>query len=118
MSIITRMRKQVAVAWLQGTNPPNVNGQPVLTDAVQIACRWEDKCVEFIDRNGTRQVSSAVVYVDRVMQVGDLLCKAALVDITFPTGANARKNPNTSEVKGFAQLPNIKNTEVLLTAYL
>lgn len=120
MSIITRMRKQVAVAWLQNGASPDADGQPVVGSPVEISCRWEDKVVEFIGKDGTRQMSSAVVYVDRDMETGDLLRLGPLSSLTDAgTGSvHAKNNTGVSEVRRFDKLPNIRNSENLRTCFL
>lgn len=114
MSIITRMRRQKAVYWAAGQL--DRHGQASFANPVQIDCRWEDRADEFIDDKGEKKISSSVVYVDRDMKTGDVLMKGLLngdVNQSSPFS-----NPLAGEIKGYADLPNLKNTESLRTAYL
>jgi hypothetical protein len=115
MSIITRMRKQVAVWWGQSA-APDAFGQPVWGAPVQIKCRWEDSVSEYIAKDGSTQRSTSRVYVDRVMKEGDLLRLGAITTLT--NLSVPKKNSGVWEIKSFNQLPNIRNSETLLTAYL
>lgn len=116
MSLIKRMRKQVAVLWPQASAPPGVYGQPAVAQAVEIKCRWEEKATEFLAKDGTRQISNAVVYVDRDMQLGDLLRLGPLTSLT--NQVTPKKNTGVWEVRMFMKLPNLKAKEFLLVAYL
>ena len=114
MSLITRMRKQKCVYWAySGTNEFGVKqvGSPVL-----ISCRWEDKSEEFLDNKGERQISNAIVYVDRDTPVGGILMLGTLSDIT--DSIDIKENDGAWEIRKFNKEPNIKATEFLRTAYL
>jgi len=114
MSIITRMRKQTAVYWAYtSTDEYGVKqvGSPVL-----IKCRWEDKSEEFLDSHGERQMSNAVVYVDRDTPIGGILMLGVLADITDST--NIKENDGAWEIRKFDKLPTFKATEFLRTACL
>ena len=65
---------------------------------------------------GSKVISSSIVYVDRVMKAKDVLMLGELdsgVDQDNP-----KDNTNAWEIQGFDKLPNLKNTEILRTAYL
>lgn len=114
MSIISRMRKQDAVWFAQSV--PDDFGQQAYEAAVEIKCRWEDKAVKFLLENGTEAVSAAVVYVDRVMKIGDILIEGLIVDLEDKK--EPKRNKRVFEIKGFEKLPNLRNTEVLYTAMM
>lgn len=121
MSIIKRMRKQIAVYWaLASTESAGSDhddyGQPVVTDPVEIKCRWEAKSEEFIAANGTKTTSRAVVYVDRDVDVGGILMLGELTDITDEE--DPKENEGAWEIKRFDNTPNLRATEFLKTAYL
>lgn len=118
MSIITKMRKQTAVWWGQMGQSPDGTGQPVLAAPVEISCRWEDSQKEYIKKDGTNTVSNAVVYVDRDMEVGDLLRLGPISSLTDLTAEGAKNNSSVFEVAVFEKLPNLKNTENLRTCLL
>lgn len=114
MSIITRMRKQTAVYWSRDATPDEF-GAYSYAAAVQIECRWDDSAREYRDAQGQTQLSQAVVYVDRVMKVGDMLKEG---DLESDTVADPTDDPDAFKIQGFDKNPNIRNTETLLTAYL
>lgn len=113
MSIIKRMRKQKAVYWQRG--PVNSFGQFTYSDPVQIKCRWDDGFAEYISKTGTREASTATVYVDRPMAVGDQLFKGVVDDID-PVLTPLQNEAH--EIKAFDITPNLKNKENLYTAYV
>ena len=124
MSIITKMLKQVCVYWglaseesaSAGTDFDDY-GQPLLTDPVELDCRWEDVIEEFIDANGTRQLSNAKVYVESDVKVGGILMLGTIdADITDST--NVKENEGAWEIKRFDKLPTFKATEFLRTCFL
>ena len=113
MGIITKMRKQIAVFW-EKTGTDNY-GRPTFTTPIQIDCRWEDIAEEFINYRGTREISRSTVYVDRVMVVGGYLKLGALSSATL---ADPTEEDDAWEIKSFRQVPNLKNTETLLSCQL
>ncbi len=114
MGIITRMRKQQAVWWALASI--DGHGKEVYVSPVQIKCRWEDSNEEFMDAGGDRQLSNAIVYVDRDTPVGGVLMLGVLADITDPI--NIKENDGAWEIRKFNNLPNLKATEFLKTAML
>ena len=115
MSIISRMRKQDAIYWARVGY--DVNGQPTYDSPVGIECRWEDTAEEFIDAQGTRCVSRAVVYVDREVTIGGVLMLGD-VDSSGLEEEYPLENEGAVEIKQFSKMPNLKATEYLLTAHL
>ncbi len=122
MSLITRMRKQTAVYWaLLGEDSAGVvdyddHGQPQYTDPVEIECRWESVTVEFLDAQGTRQLSNAVVYPGEDLDLGGVLMLGELTDITDDD--IPKENDDAWEIRKFEKLPTLRNTEILRTVYL
>ena len=121
MSIIKKMRKQTAVWWpLAGINSGGYDydedGQPLYADPVQIDCRWENVNTEILLPNGTTYISKSTVYVDRDVTISGLLMRGVLADIT--DAANPRQNEGVWEIMRFDDLPNLKATEFLKTAFL
>lgn len=108
IGFLKRMRKQKAVWWQRGE--PNTYGEFAFADPVEVKCRWEDVSQEFLDPRGQTRTSRSVVYVDRVMSVGDKLLRGELDSNSSITDA--------FEIQKFDQLPDLKNKAVLLTAYL
>lgn len=122
MSIITKMLKQKAVYWppesvdSSGDDFDNYGQPQVSVDPIEIDCRWEDVAQEFIDSEGTAQVSRSVVYVSQDVEVGGILMSGNLVDVI--DAVNIKENPNAWEIRRFDKLPNLKATKFLRTAYL
>lgn len=114
MSIISKMRRQKAVWWAQGGTDDY--GNPTYSAAVEINCRWEDVIKEYIDSQGAKRLSSAVVYVDRDMKPGDILRLGTLASVTAPSAP--KSNTGWAAVEAFHNLPNLKTTEFLKTCYL
>ncbi len=122
MSLIARMRKQTCVYWaLLGADSAGVvnyddYGQPQHTDPVEITVRWESVTVEFLDAQGTRQLSNAVVYSGEDLDLGGVLMLGELTDITDED--IPKENDDAWEIRRFDKLPNLRNTEILRTCYL
>lgn len=116
MSLIRRMRRQTAVLWSQGTLTPDDFGRPQVTAPIEIACRWEDRREEFITFEGEKDMSRSLVYVDRVLKAGDVLMLGKLTSVV--DGATPKNNPGAWEVRGMEQVPNLRATETLYTAFL
>ena len=114
MSIIRRMRKQHAV-WWQRSATPNRFGRYGFAAPVEIDCRWEDRVESFVDPQGEEKLSNAMVYVDRILSVGDRLKRGSL-ESDQPTDPTSDRL--AFEVRRFDQLPNLRATQTLLTAYL
>ena len=114
MGILTKMLRQEASYWaLVGFSQ---YGQPEYADPVEITCRWEDVNEEFIDAQGTRQMSHAMVYTDRDVTVGGVLM---LGELESPVNeGDPKRNTGAWEIKRFDKLPTLKATKFLRTAYL
>jgi len=113
MSIIKKMRKQKAVYWARLS--ADEYGVFAYDDPVQVDCRWDDMGVEFRNVEGEVQVSQSVVYVDRVMAIGDKLQRGEMDSTTPDSPAGLT---TAFEIRRFDQNPNLRATETLYTAYL
>jgi len=114
MSLITRMRRQNAVYW--ALDSIDQFGKKTFSSPVQIKVRWDDVTEEFLDSEGVRQVSKAVVYVGEDIEEGSVLMLGELSDIT--DAVNIKENEGAWEVRMFAKTPNLRATEFLRRAYL
>lgn len=115
MSVIRKMRRQKAVYWEKLPTPDRF-GRSRFASPVEIDCRWDGRQEEFIDSQMARQVSRAVVYVDRIMKEGDMLA-----EITLDQIGSVSDEPEQNKafvIRAFTTTPNFKATETLLTAYL
>jgi hypothetical protein len=114
MRILTTMLKQTCVYW--AFSSIDQFGEKTFSSGVDISCRWEAKTEEFLDAMGERQLSNAVVCVDRDIAVGSVLMLGTTSDITDET--TIKENAGAWEVKRFDKLPTLKATEFLRTCYL
>ncbi len=113
MSLITRMRKQKAIWWKR--NGYDEFGKAQFDAPIEVKCRWEDVVEEFVDAQGNTGASRSKAYVDRIMSPGDRLKRGT---IDFDTEANPLEMDGAYEIRRFDQLPNLRNSETLYTAYL
>jgi len=121
MRILTTMRKQTAVYWPPGSEASggadfDDYGQPLYATPVELLCRWEDKSEEFINANGTRELSHSLVYVGQDVRPGGALLLSALVDVSdlvIP-----KNNAGAWEIKRFDKIPTLKADKFLRIAYL
>ena len=113
MSVIRKARRQTAVFWEK--TGVDVYGQPVHSSPVEIDCRWDDKAEQFIDEEGSVQVSRAEVMVDRVTPVGSLLMLGVLGDVDQD---KPPRSQGAYEIRQLRQHPNFKATETLRIAIL
>lgn len=122
MSVITRMLQfDTCVYWALKSNESggvayDENGRPQYTVAVELDCRWEDVLKEFVDSEGTKQMSQSVVYVESDVQVGGMLFNGELTNLAVLT--DPRAIDNVWEIRRFDKLPKLRYTEFLRTAYL
>lgn len=115
MGLLERIRKQTAVYWAPSTGADR-HGRPQYGDAVELSCRWESTMVEFIGPEGTRELSTAVVYLGVDVGVGGVLMLGALADVELE--GDPKANPDAHEIRRFEKLPNIRQTKILRRAYL
>ncbi len=114
MSLITRMKKQTCVHWPRiGTDN---RGRAVWGTPTERSCRWEDVNEKYTALNGEDLTSRAMVYVDGV-KVGDVLMLGTL-DASGLNPTDPLRNEKAWEIKRYDSLPNVRNNEVLYTAYL
>lgn len=91
-------------------------GIPVPEDPIQISCRWEEKSEQYIDAEGTEQVSQAIVVVDRDLKTTGILMRGTLLDIVDPV--NPKSNPDSWEIKSYSKLPDFKGSKYFRKAFL
>jgi len=114
MRIITKMLKQTAVWWsLSGTDG---YGQPTVGIPIEIKVRWEDVGEEFLDGDGTMQLSRAKVFVDRDVEVGGVLMLGKLDGSVDQ--ANPKANDGAWEIRRVEKLPTLNAKQFLRTVYL
>lgn len=114
MGIIRRMRRQNAVYWPK--TGKDAFGKPKFGAAVPVKCRWVDTAVEYQHPNGQQRVSNAVVNPDMEMKPGDLLALMDFEDVD--PDQDPLLTYKAKEIQRFDNLPNLRVTERLYTAYL
>jgi len=122
MSIIEDVRLDVCVYWALAANDSgglayDNFGQPLHTDPIELECRWEDVIEEFIDKQGTRQMSRAVAYLENAPDVGGMLYHGELADL--PSGyLEPRDLDDAWEIRMVEDVPTLDYDEHLILAYL
>lgn len=107
---------QKVVYWAPAT--ADSFGRPTLSAPVELAARWEDKVEQTIGQDGNLTFSAATVYLATNVLAGGVFLLGCLQDLGsgFPT--NPKADPRTHEIIGTTAIPSLKNTQVLITAYL
>ena len=121
ITAITWPCNQKAVYWPPGSEETGGTdfdnyGRPLYSDAVEIDCRWDDVTEEIILADGTRDLSQAVVIVDREVSVRGVLWLGELVDVEDEDVP--KNNSGAFEIKRVDKNPDIDNVETLIRAYL
>lgn len=114
MSVISRLRRQTCVVWTCGGFDDF--GRPSHSAPVEISCRWVDVAQGFINARGEQVLSYAKVYVGAKYALGDVLMRGTLADVQ--EGVPPKEHPGAFEIRRFEEMPNLRNTETLFTAYL
>jgi len=115
MSIISKVRQQTATLWKK-RDLPNLMGEDVYFSPVTIECRWTDEYDHSLGETGETIVTSHKVFVDRELQIGDLLCKGDASP--FSVGESVQRGFTVKEVKRKRTIPNLRNTETLYILFL
>lgn len=90
---------QKAVLWAYYDT--DGNGEPRVSEPVEIDCRWEHVVSQMLSPQGEPIAVDGEVFVDRVIAVGSVLWKGALADL--PATPTALK-----EVLAYVEVPDIK----------
>lgn len=109
----TRSLNQTAIYWSPGIG--DGFGSVVYGPAVEIICRWQDVAVLFRSSDGEEKTSSAVVYVDRVLQIKGMIVLGSLTDelaYSDPIAAEAR------EIRQVGVSPSLRADKQLNKVYL
>lgn len=108
LAAYTRGLRQTATVWPPG--PRTATGGRTYGDPVSIQCRWQDDAVLFRGPNGEELTSSAVVYVDRVLEIG------AKIVLGEETGSEPVQLAR--EIRQVGQSPSLRATQQLNKVYL
>lgn len=108
--IWTRNLSQVATLWpFLGVDR---FGQSSFGQPVTIRCRWQDQAVLYRDAQGQQQISSAIIYPDRVIALKSYLKQG--VDLTAsPVGLDG-----AYEVRNVGQSPSLDARITLIKVWV
>ncbi len=110
----TRNLSQTAIYWPPGS-PDGLGGHSYGT-AIEIACRWQNTAVLFRDAHGEQVVSSAVVYVDRVLEnKGYLALSSFAEDVTYTAPSDV---DGAHEIRQVGVSPALRADKQLNKVYL
>lgn len=73
-------------------------GMPTFNSPVEVLCRWEDGVAEVTDAQKQVVVATSTVYVLQEMEVGSLLWKGGLDELTSDQQANPRTIEEVAEI--------------------
>jgi len=108
---ITRFLVQDATLW-SGQTPDGFGGCTP-GSPVHIKVRWEDKAVRYAGRiDGNEEVSRAVVFLDRDVQVGDYLF------LGLSTDADPTALEGAFQVRKFDKVPDLRSVSTVRRAIL
>jgi hypothetical protein len=102
---------QTAVYW--GSPVSDGQGGRTFDAAVEIAVRWEEKQVLFIDATGQEVQSKAVVYPDQDIDRGGYLYLGSLADLSDSEILDPLLIAAAFEVRQFMKSPNRRATDFL-----
>lgn len=105
---------QTAVYWAPSGR--DTHGQRTYATPVEIACRWDDRAVEFLNPQGERLISSAVVGISEVLKLGGILRLGLLTDLTDED--NPRANSDVWEIRQLSAIPTFDGDETFREAFL
>jgi hypothetical protein len=109
-------RNQWLVYWAH-TGQVDTQGKPIWGAPEQVACRWSDETVEFVDMSGAKQASKAVVYPDRDLVVGSYVRLGRLADTPELADPEAPEN-DAQLVKSWKKVPDWDAEFFLRKAFL
>ncbi len=113
MSLIKKMRKQVAAVWIRNPEPDRY-GQFTFQGPIEIKCRWDDGEQEFHDAQGQSLFASSTMYPDRPLKPGDF----ALVGPIQSDYTSDPRAVNAKEIVSFTQSLDFKGRKLFFTALL
>jgi hypothetical protein len=102
--------KQTAVYW--GNPTSDGYGGRTFDSPIEISVRWSKKQELFIDSTGQEVTSSAVVHVDRDLDIGGYL------SLTISEEADPLSIDTAYEIRGWAKIPSLGATEYVRKVWL
>jgi len=115
------MLKQTCVYWApalddSGSYTYDNYGKVQYQDAVELACRWQDRAEEFLNGDGDLNISNSIVFTGVDVTVKGVLMLGTLSDVTDED--EPLNNTTAHEIKRFDKIPTLKATKFLRKAYL
>ncbi len=92
------------LTWWPRTSQDGYGGY-IFGTPVVVPCRWEDKQMLFRNRSGEEEMSQAVAYVDRELEIGDYIMNGDNRHISNPTLLD-----DAFEIKQFSAKPDLRYT--------
>lgn len=80
MTVYALNMPEVATYWPPGS--PDGYGGFSASDAEDLKCRWQIAAKQYRDASGEIALSEAVIYVDRMVEVGGFLARGEAADRT------------------------------------
>jgi len=119
MNYLIKNLKQTVVYW---GNPETTGVGYSYDNAIEINGRWEDRQEIFIDADGRKQLSQAVVYVDQDVDVNGYLYLGELEDLGDSSSAMDWSDPQIVSgsymIRAFKKTPNLKATDWMRKVWL
>lgn len=101
MALQDDVRTHDAILWRAGD--PDAFGDPTYSDPEDLKVWWKDDAVEFLDANGTRVISNAVIIVGEELKTGDLLKRGTVADDVEP-GIDPPEQSKTYPVRRYTEV--------------
>lgn len=89
----------------------SATGAPVVGDAVELSCRWEDRQILFRTAQGQESMSNAVIWVDQDLTLEGYLYLGLLTDLDSTTEGDPTELDNAYEIRAYTKIPNVKGTD-------
>lgn len=114
LSPYTRNMPQTAIYWPPGV--PDGLGGVSYGQAVEVRCRWQDVAVLFRSPAGEELTSSAVVYVDRALEVKGMIALSSFEeDASYSAPADV---DGSREIRQVATSPSLGGRQQLNKVFL
>lgn len=99
---VTKNFRQTATVW---TTIPDGFGGYTFAPPELIKCRWEDKAELYYGRvSGKEEVSRAIVYVPKDLEVGDWIALGDFLDTADPVSVKG-----ALPIRDFSSVPDLRN---------
>lgn len=110
--LLTKRLTQTAVYWANPVN--NGFGSNTYDDPIEIKCRWEDKDQILSEDAQEKEITRAIVFVDRKVKVNELLWLGTLNDLDSEQEVDPSTITNIGIVKRCEDTPRLGSNDVFL----